>query len=114
MCRSSRFRWAWGLAAEALGSISRWSRRSSPRFTCFGIWAGSRSLLPRQSRRERGVLGRPVFALSVKLADLDGESFIVRTRCDFYQDVTNVLVARGIRMRVVYQTDHDDRALALV
>jgi DNA-binding transcriptional LysR family regulator len=51
---------------------------------------------------------------SVKLADLDGESFIVGTSCDFYQDVTNALVARGIRMRVVYQTDQDDRALALV
>ena len=60
------------------------------------------------------VLGRPVFAVNVKLADLDGKSFIVRTRCDFYQDVTNVLVARGIRMRIVYQTDQDDRALALV
>jgi DNA-binding transcriptional LysR family regulator len=51
---------------------------------------------------------------SVKLADLHGEPFIVRTRCDFYQDVTNVLVARGVKMRVVYQTDQDDRALALV
>jgi DNA-binding transcriptional LysR family regulator len=51
---------------------------------------------------------------SVKLADLDGEPFIVRTRCDFYQDVTNVLVARGIKIHVVYQTDQDDRALALV
>jgi len=51
---------------------------------------------------------------SVKLADLDGEPFIVRTRCDFYQDVTDLLVARGIKTRVVYQTDQDDRALALV
>jgi len=51
---------------------------------------------------------------SVKLADLDGEPFIVRTRCDFYQDVTSVLVAHGIKTRVVYQTDQDDRALALV
>jgi DNA-binding transcriptional LysR family regulator len=51
---------------------------------------------------------------SVKLTDLDGEPVIVRTRCDFYQDVTKVLVARGIKMRVVYQTDQDDRALALV
>ena len=50
----------------------------------------------------------------MKLADLDGESFIVRTRCDFYQDVTNVLVARGIKIRVVYQTDQDDRALSLI
>ncbi len=38
----------------------------------------------------------------------------MRTRCDFYQDVPNVLVARGIKLRVVYQTDQDDRALALV
>jgi len=51
---------------------------------------------------------------SVKLADLDGEPFIVRTRCDFYQDVTDLLVARGVKTRVVYQTDQDDRALALV
>jgi DNA-binding transcriptional LysR family regulator len=51
---------------------------------------------------------------SVTLADLDGEPFIVRTRCDFYQDVTDLLVARGIKTRVVYHTDQDDRALALV
>lgn len=51
----------------------------------------------------------------MKLADLDGEPVIVRTRCDFYQDVTNVLVARGIKIRVVYQTGQDDMAaLALV
>ena len=49
-----------------------------------------------------------------RFGDLDGEPFIVRTRCDFYQDVANVFVARGIKMRVVYQTDHDDKALALV
>jgi DNA-binding transcriptional LysR family regulator len=51
---------------------------------------------------------------SVKLADLDGEPFISRTRCDRYQEVTDELIARGIKLRVVYQTDQDDRALALV
>jgi len=51
---------------------------------------------------------------SVKLADLDDEPLIVRTRCDRYQEVTNLLVSRGVKLRVVYQTDQDDRALALV
>ncbi|WP_051953609.1 LysR family transcriptional regulator [Methylocapsa aurea] len=51
---------------------------------------------------------------SVKLAELDDEPFIVRTRCDRYQEVTNLLIARGVKLRVVYQTDQDDRALALV
>lgn len=51
---------------------------------------------------------------SVQLADLEGEPLIVRTRCDFYHDVTDLLIARRIKMRIVYQTDQDDRALALV
>jgi DNA-binding transcriptional LysR family regulator len=51
---------------------------------------------------------------SVTLADLESEPFIVRTRCDRYQEVTNLLVSRGVKLRVVYQTDQDDRALALV
>jgi DNA-binding transcriptional LysR family regulator len=51
---------------------------------------------------------------SVMLADLESEPFIVRTRCDRYQEVTNLLVSRGVKLRVVYQTDQDDRALALV
>ncbi|QBR71834.1 LysR family transcriptional regulator [Beijerinckiaceae bacterium] len=51
---------------------------------------------------------------SVKLADLNDEPLIVRTRCDRYQEVTDLLVARGVKLRVVYQTDQDDRALALV
>lgn len=51
---------------------------------------------------------------SVTLADIHDERFILRTRCDFYQDAANVLASRGIKVRVVYQTDHDDRALALV
>jgi DNA-binding transcriptional LysR family regulator len=51
---------------------------------------------------------------SVQLADLEGEPLIVRTRCDFYQDVTDLLAIRRIKTRIVYQTDQDDRALALV
>lgn len=51
---------------------------------------------------------------TVKLADLQGESFILRTRCDFFQEANNALASRGIKTRVVYQTDQDDRALALV
>lgn len=51
---------------------------------------------------------------SVTLADLHDEPFVLRTRCDFYQDAANVLIERGIKVRVVYQTDQDDRALALV
>lgn len=51
---------------------------------------------------------------SVKLADLRDEPFIVRTRCNRFQAVTDALVARGINPRVVYETDQDDRALALV
>ncbi|WP_026607512.1 LysR family transcriptional regulator [Methylocapsa acidiphila] len=51
---------------------------------------------------------------SVSLADLHDEPFILRTRCDFYHDSTKALAARGIKVRVIYQTDQDDRALALV
>lgn len=51
---------------------------------------------------------------SVKLADFEGEPFIARARCDFHQDISNLLSARGIKIRVVYQTDQDDRAVALV
>ncbi|SRR5579875_17026 len=51
---------------------------------------------------------------SVQLTDFEGESFIVRTRCDLYEEVANLLAMRGIKIRVVYQTDQDDRALALV
>ncbi len=51
---------------------------------------------------------------SVTLADLHDEPFILRTRCDFYHDASNVLASRGVKVRVVYQTDQDDRALALV
>ena len=51
---------------------------------------------------------------SVKLSDLRGEPFIVRARCDRYHDVTDALNSHGVELRVMYKTDQDDRALALV
>jgi DNA-binding transcriptional LysR family regulator len=51
---------------------------------------------------------------SVKLEDLNNEPFIVRTSCETFQDTRKFFLARDIRTRLVYQTDQDDRALALV
>ncbi len=51
---------------------------------------------------------------SITLADLQGERFILRTSCETFQETTALLVARGIRPRVVYRTDQEDRALDLV
>ena len=51
---------------------------------------------------------------SVKLSDLRGEPFIVRARCDHYHDVTDALNSHRVELRVMYKTDQDDRALALV
>jgi len=51
---------------------------------------------------------------AVTLSDLYDEPFIVRTGRDRFQDASNALVSRGIKIRVVYKTDQIDRALALV
>ncbi len=51
---------------------------------------------------------------AVTLADLDNEPFILPDRCPCLQEVTDALARRGTRARIVYQTDRDDRALALV
>jgi DNA-binding transcriptional LysR family regulator len=51
---------------------------------------------------------------AVTMSDLYNEPFIVRTGCDRFQDASNALVSRGIKIRVVYKTDQIDRALALV
>ena len=53
-------------------------------------------------------------AASITLEDLQGEPFIVRNGCEAFHDTTALFVARGIRPRSVYRTDHDDRALGLV
>jgi len=51
---------------------------------------------------------------AVKLAELLEEPFIARTRCDKEQELGALLVSRGMKLRTVYRTDQDDRALALV
>jgi DNA-binding transcriptional LysR family regulator len=49
----------------------------------------------------------------IQLSDLNGERLIVRTHCEAFGSTTKLLADRGIRCRVVYKTDQDDRALAL-
>jgi DNA-binding transcriptional LysR family regulator len=51
---------------------------------------------------------------SIQLSDLNGERFIVRTHCETFNSTTKLLAQRGIRSKIVYKTDQDDRALALV
>jgi len=51
---------------------------------------------------------------SIQLSDLNGERFILRTHCETFDRTTKLLAERGIRCQVVYKTDQDDRALALV
>jgi LysR substrate binding domain/Resolvase, N terminal domain len=51
---------------------------------------------------------------NVKLSDLRGEPFIVRARCDRYHDVSDALESRAVTLKVMYKTDQDDRAPALV
>lgn len=48
------------------------------------------------------------------LADLEGERFILRTGCETFRDTTALFLSKGIRTKLVYRTDQDDRALGLV
>jgi DNA-binding transcriptional LysR family regulator len=57
---------------------------------------------------------RFAFYESIRLSDLNGERFIVRTHCEAFDSTRKLLAQRGIRSQVVYRTDQDDRALALV
>jgi DNA-binding transcriptional LysR family regulator len=57
---------------------------------------------------------RFAFYKSIQLSDLNGELFIVRTHCEAFDSTRKLLLERGIRSQVVYRTDQDDRALALV
>jgi DNA-binding transcriptional LysR family regulator len=57
---------------------------------------------------------RFAFYESIQLSDLNGERFIVRTHCEAFDSTRKLLAHRGIRSQVVYRTDQDDRALALV
>lgn len=51
---------------------------------------------------------------AVALADLHDEAFIVRTGCDRFHEASQALESRGIKVRIVYRTDQDDRAFSLV
>jgi DNA-binding transcriptional LysR family regulator len=51
---------------------------------------------------------------SIKLEDLHGERFILRTGCETFKATTDLLLTRSIKTKVVYRTDQDDRALGLV
>jgi DNA-binding transcriptional LysR family regulator len=50
----------------------------------------------------------------VSLRDLDSEPLISRTHCETYRQTTELMMSRGIKTRVAYRTDQDDRVLALV
>jgi len=69
--------------------------------------------------KERFVLAVPIdhrFAReeSLRLTDLHGEALISRTSCETFKDTVKLLAARGIKPRIAYVTDQDDRALSLV
>lgn len=51
---------------------------------------------------------------SVRLEQLHDQPFIVRTGCEVFADTTRLLATRGAKTRRVYETDQDDRVLALV
>ncbi|WP_051749017.1 LysR family transcriptional regulator [Nevskia soli] len=51
---------------------------------------------------------------SVKLSDLQGEAFITRSSCETFKETTKVFAERGVKPRVAFKTDQDDRALCLV
>jgi DNA-binding transcriptional LysR family regulator len=51
---------------------------------------------------------------TVTLGDLANEPFILPDHSPCLQDLTDMLARKGIRVRAVYHTDRDDRALALV
>lgn len=51
---------------------------------------------------------------SIRLVQLHDQPFIVRTSCEIYADTAKQLSALGIKTRPIYETDQDDRVLALV
>ena len=88
---------------------------------CFSVPAGepepgqrSVELLSEDYRLVASLRHRFAYYESIQLSDLNGERFIVRTRCEAFDSTRKLLAERGIRSRVVYRTDQDDRALALV
>lgn len=51
---------------------------------------------------------------SVPLSVIHGEPFISRSCCETFTDTAKELADRGIKPRIAYSTDQDDRALSLV
>lgn len=51
---------------------------------------------------------------AITVSDLDGEHFVARTHCEYRQVLAAILKEKGVRLKVAYRTDQDDRALALV
>jgi len=61
-------------------------------------------------REDHRLAQRPAVALS----DIAGEPFVLPDHNPCLQHLTGALERKGIRVRAVYKTDRDDRALALV
>ncbi|HET6377052.1 MAG TPA: LysR family transcriptional regulator [Methylocella sp.] len=50
----------------------------------------------------------------VALPDLSGEPFILPKHCPCLKELRDALASSGVKVRLVYETDRDDRALSLV
>ncbi|MGG6263167.1 LysR family transcriptional regulator [Leptolyngbya sp. AN10] len=51
---------------------------------------------------------------SVRLAELDGQPFIDRIHCEFFQQECQMLDAANIRPKVVYRASHEEWVISLV
>ena len=51
---------------------------------------------------------------AVAVEELDSEPFVARTHCEYRQILAAILKQAGVRPRIAYRTDQDERALALV
>jgi DNA-binding transcriptional LysR family regulator len=50
---------------------------------------------------------------TVSISELNDEPYILRTCCDQHYEAEKEFARRDIRPRIIYRTDHDDRAVAL-
>ena len=51
---------------------------------------------------------------SIRLAELDGQPFIDRVNCEFFQQECQILNAANIRPKVVYRASHEEWVISLV
>jgi len=51
---------------------------------------------------------------SVRLAELDGQPFIDRVNCEFFQRECQILEAENVRPKVVYRASHEEWVIALI